>query len=256
MNIHQAVGQGNLECVQELLTSNPELINAQDWERYTHLHRAAGMGHTELALLLLNHGANVNAQDWCQLTPLHVAAHRGKTEVASLLLHHGANVNPLDCCQYTPLHKAARYGNTKVASLLLEHEADVNAPDYCQRTPLHCANGNREVMQLLKDWTYYYQQLRNNQLVAFCMAQHKRLGSDSPANVLPNEMFYHIAQFVISGFPNNTIEQIHEIAEQKRKQKLQQKNGERNIARFILGSGGVALAAASCAVIIYRLFGR
>ena len=76
------------------------------------LHEAAIKNGTDMATLLLKHGADVNAQDMCvqwhacllQLcdkvmrlcsggqTALHLAALKNHVEVAKLLLEHGADV--------------------------------------------------------------------------------------------------------------------------------------------------------------------
>jgi len=48
------------------------------------------------------------------------------------------------------------------------------------------------------------------------MAQHPRLGQDSPAHVLTTKDYYqYIAQYVVAESPNHTIVQIHDMADQE-----------------------------------------
>ena len=50
-------------------------------------------GHEELAMFLLNKGADVSKTDTIGTTPLHAAVQTGKLELVKALLAHGANPN-------------------------------------------------------------------------------------------------------------------------------------------------------------------
>ena len=104
----------------------------------TVLHRAA-WGEYEIAVLLLENGADVNVKDRWSETPLHqaVAHHSGK--IAVLLLENGADVNAKGFHDYTPLHDAASQGAREMVTLLLEHGADVGATNDNGETPLDVA---------------------------------------------------------------------------------------------------------------------
>jgi len=132
-------------------------VNA-NYSGWTPLHEAAYWGRTEIAKLLLSHGADVNAKDNFGWTPLHKAAEEGKTEITKVLLSHGADVNARDWKGWTPLHWAAKHGNTEVAKILLSHGANPNAkttkenwPFSAGSIPLHMAakEGRTEVAKLL-----------------------------------------------------------------------------------------------------------
>jgi ankyrin repeat protein len=57
-------------------------------------------------------------------TPAREAAARGQTEVANLLLEHGADVNAMDADAQTLLHVASIKGHADVADVLIERGAD------------------------------------------------------------------------------------------------------------------------------------
>lgn len=102
------------------------------------------------------------------LTPLHLAAQFGRTEIAQVLLEHGADVNARSRVSnhMMPLHLAIRFGDKELGSqplaelvqeygvyhlrpelprLLLEHGADVNARDSEKNlTPLGWAEADLE----------------------------------------------------------------------------------------------------------------
>ena len=50
-------------------------------------------GHTEIATILLEHGANINATNNNGATSLMLASQIGHNETIALLLKHGADVN-------------------------------------------------------------------------------------------------------------------------------------------------------------------
>nr|XP_020665037.1 ankyrin repeat domain-containing protein 49 [Pogona vitticeps] len=115
---------------------------------------------------LLNQNlALVNVQDEDQYTPLHRAAYSGHLEIVRELIAHGADIHALTVDSWTPLHSACKWNNTKVASFLLQHGADINAQTNGLLTPLHLAAGNRdskETLELLLMNRYLKPNLRNN----------------------------------------------------------------------------------------------
>ena len=62
-----------------------------------------------------------------------------KSELAKLLIDHGADVTSQDETRSTPLHLAAYCRSADTVRLLIEHNADVTARDRSNRTPLHLA---------------------------------------------------------------------------------------------------------------------
>ncbi len=66
-------------------------VNAKNADGLTALMRAAGMGHTETAKMLIDKGADINAKDdKISLTALSWATQRGHTEIIEMLIDKGA----------------------------------------------------------------------------------------------------------------------------------------------------------------------
>ena len=147
--IHDAVNRGDLAGVQAELDKGAN-VNAKMWRR-TPLHSATAGGHTEIAELLIDNGADVNANEDYGWTPLHLAAKYGHREVAELLIAKGADVNAKKKDGWTPLHLAALYGHTEIVELLIAKDADVNPKTEEGATPLHEAAGwgHKEIVELL-----------------------------------------------------------------------------------------------------------
>jgi len=155
---------------------------------------AAKNGNAEQVQILLDARANVNARARDGLTPLHLAVRFGHETVVRLLLKNNANIEAKDFHDYTPLHWVN--GREAIARLLLANNANIKAEDGYGCTPLSWAvfHGQEAVARLLKNWPAFQELLikSREKNLAFCMAQHPRLGANSSANVLPNELFYYI----------------------------------------------------------------
>lgn len=123
-----AVKRGDVPAVQRGLESRAD-VNGR-----TPLHWAALFGHLDVALLLLEKGADVNAQNQGGNTPLHSAVRGGHRDMALLLLARGANLNAASLDRRTPLHEAAEHRRGDMALLLLEQGADPLAKDRRYRT--------------------------------------------------------------------------------------------------------------------------
>ena len=103
---------------------------------------------------LLSLGANVNTKDEDGATPLMWAAAKGYSDVAKLLIEHGANVNVQEKeLGFTPLIISVVRGHANVVKLLIEHGADVNAKDKYGHTPLAIAiaSGRRDIVRILEN---------------------------------------------------------------------------------------------------------
>lgn len=100
--------------------------------RCTALHVAVEGGHTGLVEYLLSMGAdpNINLDFWG--TPLVIAARKHNTEIAEILLRHGADVDQESVYQKSvywrinALHRASYDGDLAMANLLLAYGAKAN----------------------------------------------------------------------------------------------------------------------------------
>jgi ankyrin repeat protein len=186
--LHSAAYYGEIEMVQVLLKYDAD-VHARTNDGGTPLHFASkgywegpeiSLSLSNIARLLLEHGADVNAHGAAYSTPVHEAAHYGRVEVLRVLLEHVANlgvgeddrkpanhvmseyVNARDSKDKTPLHWASEgpyYEGgliiglplSNIARLLLELGADVNARENDQSSPLHVAarHGRVEVVRVL-----------------------------------------------------------------------------------------------------------
>ena len=84
----------------------------------TPLHAAVAGGRTDVALLLIQRGAEVNARDSGRHTPLHIAAENGNAAVVEALLTHGADPHAVDAEDRTPLSRAAARNHAAIVDLI------------------------------------------------------------------------------------------------------------------------------------------
>lgn len=155
--LHYAALCGLPELVETMAIEDPQHVHSQDLhDESTPLHRAASMGHVQVASILIDHGADVNARTKDRSTPLHVASERGHLEFVRFLLKCGADVTAQNNVEQSPLHWALRGTgpNLELARILLEGGADPNARDYAGYTPLHLASCKAllDFMHLLLDY--------------------------------------------------------------------------------------------------------
>jgi ankyrin repeat protein len=148
--LHVASENGHKQVALFLLERGAD-VSAQEKYGKTPLHLASLWGHVEVAYLLIERGADVSAQDKAGETPLHLASRWGRVEVAHMLMERGANGSAQDKAGETPLHVASRWGRVEAAHMLIERGADVSAQDGDGNTPLHLASqeGHMDVAHML-----------------------------------------------------------------------------------------------------------
>ncbi|CAG7649852.1 ankyrin repeat domain-containing protein [Paenibacillus allorhizosphaerae] len=146
-----AAGNGHTEIVRMLLRAGADLNAA--WYANNYMGYAADAG-LDMVRLLLESGADPNNCNWQGVTYLHKAAWLGHSEWAELLLEFGSDLNAIDE-EYnaTPLGWAAKYGKTELVRLLLDKGADAGLPaDEPWSQPLAWAErkGHEEIAALLR----------------------------------------------------------------------------------------------------------
>ena len=94
----------------------------------------------EIVQLLAGHGANLEVTNSIGQTPLLLGATQLKSEIAKILLEHGANPNARELeFGNSPLHWAVIHADTNLVFLLLAKKADVNEQNRFGVTPLELA---------------------------------------------------------------------------------------------------------------------
>lgn len=107
-----AVEQGDLERVKELLTITGLKVNCRNGEKQTALHLAACSGKRDVAELLFERGAIIEAKDFKGRTALFCAALEGHSGLVELLLDKGTDMRsknnrvPVDCATSSSLQRS------------------------------------------------------------------------------------------------------------------------------------------------------
>ena len=148
--LSKACSAGDMDQVKTRLCHNAG-VNDETDSGQTPLHCASKSGHTDIAALLVDLGADVNATDLWKQSPLHAACTGKHLDTVRLLVQRGAEVNIPDGNRKCPLHIACENGEKKMTEILLQHNADVSARRDDGLTPFHiaCENGHLEVAELL-----------------------------------------------------------------------------------------------------------
>ena len=150
--IFQAARDGNFDRVQELLESDPVLLNATDAEKYTALHWACIRGNWEVAGLLIDNGADLNAVGGDGGTPLQWAVHHDNVDIVKKMIRRGAQLNRQNQWGMTELHTAIWRGNINVVACLLDHGSDPMIRTKEGWTAMHYAyrSGHDDIIALLQ----------------------------------------------------------------------------------------------------------
>jgi uncharacterized protein len=110
--------------VAQILINAPKIdLNPITDDGETPLMMAVFKGQTQLAILMIDKGADVNKPGW---TPLHYAATAGNVQLMKILLENYAYIDAESPNKTTPLMMAAHYGTPGAVKLLLEEGADVS----------------------------------------------------------------------------------------------------------------------------------
>lgn len=136
--LHKMAIKGPYEMIKLLLLSNIILIDLPDIHGKTALIISVLDCRNDVAILLLQHGANPDIRDILGHTALysvHLVNTRGY-EMFEILLAHGANTGFLYDYIDTLLHNAVAHNNTKVIEMLIKYNADINIRNSRGMTPL------------------------------------------------------------------------------------------------------------------------
>ena len=154
IDIFEACAIGLLDEVENMLSADPEQVNAFAQDGFQPLGLASFFGHLDIVNLLLQRGAQVDcpSRNPMQVMPLHSAVAGRSLEVVAALIEHSASPDVRQAGDFTPLHAAAQNGDHAIVQQLLAAGADPNPRDAEGKTPLSfaLAEDHAEVVDLLR----------------------------------------------------------------------------------------------------------
>jgi ankyrin repeat protein len=128
LDAFEAAALGDVKRLRQLLEADPEAVRAWSPDGFTALHYAAYFDGPEAARVLIERGADVEAvsrnQEFArEARPLHSAVAGGRSDVAVILLEAGADPNARQHEGFTPLMGAEQSGDLELAETLIRHGA-------------------------------------------------------------------------------------------------------------------------------------
>ncbi len=111
---------GNLDCMDDFLKLDPNLINARGAHGIPLLYFPVIHARLEVAEYLFQHGADPDAASPTGITPLHGAVMFDQPKMAEWLLGHGVNPNPIYDGK-TPLAMALGKKQDELIEVLRSH---------------------------------------------------------------------------------------------------------------------------------------
>ncbi|UZR98152.1 ankyrin repeat domain-containing protein [Chondrinema litorale] len=124
---HEAIVSGQIAIVGEYLNNKDKaFVNLYSSDGFTPLSLAAFFDQTEIAILLLENGAdpNLQATNPSKVNALHSAVAKENLDLCKKLIDFGVNVNAVQMQNVTALHSASHRGNLELVKLLVENGAD------------------------------------------------------------------------------------------------------------------------------------
>lgn len=89
--LHEAIGRGDLEAIKQLIAAGEDLNAREPYGQSTPLMSATTMGHVDIAIALIDAGADLDLTENNGSTALHMAALFCHTDIVKALLAAGAN---------------------------------------------------------------------------------------------------------------------------------------------------------------------
>ncbi|PSN51182.1 hypothetical protein C0J52_06044 [Blattella germanica] len=139
----------NLTIVIPLLRSLKCDFDGFNKKSETLLLEAVMGRNEEIAIKLLNHGANPDAKDKEDNSVMHLAVAFNLTIVIDLLLSLKCDIEGFNTKGKTPLFDALKKKKQEIAIKLLKHGANPNAKDKYGNTPIHYAVG-KQLMKVVE----------------------------------------------------------------------------------------------------------
>lgn len=148
--LHIACEQSELEIALLLLNSGANSAQLREWDQASPLLISILNGFSSIIPLLLSYKEScVNKTDKYGITPLHLACEKGKIELVKNLILHGAIIN-LDCEKIeSPIVVACQQGFTNIVEILIGHGGDVNLGQKNFPLVTVCDKGFTDLVELL-----------------------------------------------------------------------------------------------------------
>ena len=167
----EAIKANDIPKVNQVIKNGANVNCQKKWGKRTPLILASHQLHQEIALILLEHGADPFIKD--SRTALHWAAHGNQPKLLNKLYDAGMDINVTDYHGVTPIHDAVSWGSLKTLNWFISHNADLNHPRRLGKyTPLHMAilYTNAEYVKILIDNGANYQKLNSDNQTPLQMA--------------------------------------------------------------------------------------
>jgi uncharacterized protein len=129
LEFHEAVAAGQLESVEHFVEKDPDLARSFSPDGFPVIALAAAFGHFPIVRYLFEKGGDVTAvaTNGTGYNALTGAVTGGHQEIAIWLLENGADANYRYGPGYSPLLAAAANGHLEILKDLLVHGADIHA---------------------------------------------------------------------------------------------------------------------------------
>jgi hypothetical protein len=186
--------QLNLKSLQDLLYSNPEILNERDENSgWTLLFNNVINNNFENVEYLLKSGADPNIPNIYDESPLYQAVELASHKLINLLLEHGANPNLQQQDGESALHLASLKGDIKIVKLLFLFKPDPTLKTYeAQKTALDYASekGFTKIAEFLyqkMDQMGYFELENQNHNQGFEGNDHNQLIANSNNVLISSE---------------------------------------------------------------------
>lgn len=149
--IYDIARKGTTTEAMAVIKQFPEALNSVNADGFSPLILACYRGNNDVALWLIDRGANVNMMSPMG-TALLAAVVKGNTPVAQKLLQRNADPNLTDKSGNTALIYAVKFQHADLVALLLQYKADKSLLDNMQKSAFEYAtfSGNKSIIELLK----------------------------------------------------------------------------------------------------------
>jgi ankyrin repeat protein len=134
LDLFEAAALGEVERLRKILEHEPEAVRVWSFDGFTALHYAAYFDGPDAARILIERGADVEAisrnEEFArEARPLHSAVAARRSDVAVVLLEAGADPNARQHEGFTPLMAAEQSGDLDLAETLIRHGAVAGGGD-------------------------------------------------------------------------------------------------------------------------------